>query len=861
MSAFDNENDNKKNVKQQQQQQAAVVFVLDGHASMNSSDTRGGSKWESAKELVHDMILKQSKDDDNNDERVAVIVLQKGQQQQQHYNQHSTIKNLTFLPKNNSNHNHFFGFARVRHTPGLFTRIQSLQPDDQQDDEEVEENSTEDDEEEEEEEDSGDDFCTGILLATRTHWNHHLQNSNNNNNNTKSNTLTILRRRIVLLTDAKHKISGISRQPKPLLVALEQLRAMNCPLQVIFYGSSCCSSRQQQDNDEGEGEGEDKEEGEDDSGADEDDGENPILIQCQNKQFLQGLVEKTGGFLLAATASKKDPSIRQALGMHNHTVSQAPQPAITDTTSAIHKRPPGPTAMKDLRSSSKPEDKDENDDISIQVLSPPQVYNPLKKTILASSSPLLANSADNSKPSDPELGKAPKRPIVDRHGKDEDGDDCVQIVSPPAKKKKSVPTSSSPIVIDGTKIIRPDSKCSTADDDDFVQVLSPPTKKKNVDGDEPPLDKDESHDDESPMVVASNLTNPNIHYPHKRSDCGVHNFERGDPILYCNKCYCLVCDIPAINCTNWKVHCRERPKPKASTLYDEFVWSSSSQNAATAPQPPNANFSHLLQEFNQWMQAERDGRITLEGNEILPTNTSHTQEVQHSSLSNIRMAREDYSLRLTFSRRFFWNGSDDVPLDEWLDKTCPSKWSSQECAWIQVENTNPSSPGYHSDRGGDENSHRFYRRAYMPALDKLHAMIQVGKRIPQKEKDACVASLLETAKAQGYTVGKWMLFVPSSRAKGVWNKVARATVLGSLGCSAKISPAANAQETVVCCVYVQDCTIHQEVKRVLLELRDNLGLEVTCGFKPDFYTDLNIYQKNVWRLKPTLYSVQQVFDW
>ena len=78
--------------------------------------------------------------------------------------------------------------------------------------------------------------------------------------------------------------------------------------------------------------------------------------------------------------------------------------------------------------------------------------------------------------------------------------------------------------------------------------------------------------DSSPLQVAwSNLTNPNVDYPHKRVDCGVHNFDNKQPELFCPKCYCAVCDIPASNCKGWKVHCQEQPKKKAATTEEVTV--------------------------------------------------------------------------------------------------------------------------------------------------------------------------------------------------------------------------------------------------------------------------------------------------
>ena len=51
-----------------------------------------------------------------------------------------------------------------------------------------------------------------------------------------------------------------------------------------------------------------------------------------------------------------------------------------------------------------------------------------------------------------------------------------------------------------------------------------------------------------------------------------------------------------------------------------------------------------------------------------------------------------------------------------------------------------------------------------------------------------------------------------------------------------------------------------EVRRVLLKLRELMPNGVS-GFKPDVFTALGIGTGNAWRLKPTIYSVQEVLGW
>ena len=77
-------------------------------------------------------------------------------------------------------------------------------------------------------------------------------------------------------------------------------------------------------------------------------------------------------------------------------------------------------------------------------------------------------------------------------------------------------------------------------------------------------------------IVNSTVTNPTIAYVHMRFQCGVHPFITVDSSkiqspseqarrqaanrLFCNKCYCYICDIPASQCKNWLEHCLAHDK-------------------------------------------------------------------------------------------------------------------------------------------------------------------------------------------------------------------------------------------------------------------------------------------------------------
>ncbi len=77
-------------------------------------------------------------------------------------------------------------------------------------------------------------------------------------------------------------------------------------------------------------------------------------------------------------------------------------------------------------------------------------------------------------------------------------------------------------------------------------------------------------ENEEIQVVSSTTINPNIQYPHKRIDCGVFSFT-ADPIKFCEKCFCLVCDMPAKECKQWEEHSSAKCRPAKEKGDDEMT--------------------------------------------------------------------------------------------------------------------------------------------------------------------------------------------------------------------------------------------------------------------------------------------------
>jgi Domain of unknown function (DUF1917) len=100
--------------------------------------------------------------------------------------------------------------------------------------------------------------------------------------------------------------------------------------------------------------------------------------------------------------------------------------------------------------------------------------------------------------------------------------------------------------------------------------------------------------------------------------------------------------------------------------------------------------------------------------------------------------------------------------------------------------------------------------------------------------------------------GKWLVFVSSDEVDSLWGRIVKATLAGTLGTSAKVSPRDEENFRHVICVYNADYRSMAEVNRVRDGLR-RLGVKKRIGYKPDIYTHCRIYLDNSWNIPPSRY--------
>jgi hypothetical protein len=277
---------------------------------------------------------------------------------------------------------------------------------------------------------------------------------------------------------------------------------------------------------------------------------------------------------------------------------------------------------------------------------------------------------------------------------------------------------------------------------------------------------------------------------------------------------------------------------------------------------PSANIpiSSVLND-NEKIHVELDAGTTETCNEV-------AKVVPDRTSIRSRGPYNDHSLRPDLVAWVTWNGTDDVSLDEWLERVRPSNFNdilsdpvgeAPVCSWISIENVRQDSPGYERKMSAIKSTD-----PYMAPLNEISNIIARGRRVPNAAKQWCIDEIMRIAKENNYVVGKWLVYASRDTADEIWETIARATAMGKLGCGSKIMPTKNLADgnRTVMCVYVKDSTDKHEVQRVLRYLHDDMGITSgLSGFKPDVFTRLKIYSKNEWRLKPTLYNWKDALEW
>ena len=177
--------------------------------------------------------------------------------------------------------------------------------------------------------------------------------------------------------------------------------------------------------------------------------------------------------------------------------------------------------------------------------------------------------------------------------------------------------------------------------------------------------------------------------------------------------------------------------------------------------------------------------------------------------------------------------SSQVFLDLWL----PSETLETQVAWICVNN--PRSAEF-EDKSPDVGG---LLDVWEQICDQVHS-----------QGPPTTSKIDKLAKEFNVLCGKWLVFVSSDEVDNIWGRIAKATLTGTLGYSAMVSPRKvkiTASEHVIC-VFNSDYTSMAEVNRVRDELR-LLGVKERIWYKPDVYTHCGIYRDNIWGIPASRY--------
>lgn len=174
----------------------------------------------------------------------------------------------------------------------------------------------------------------------------------------------------------------------------------------------------------------------------------------------------------------------------------------------------------------------------------------------------------------------------------------------------------------------------------------------------------------------------------------------------------------------------------------------------------------------------------------------------------------------------------DMPIDDFLKRNPPTQIECSQYSWISVWR--------HSDF------------SKMKSPDKA-SLLKEWKCNMETSGKITSDYILQLAEEYDYKTGKWLIYSKWPAIDNVWKRVAKAVVAGKLGCSAKVSTHDPEEKTHVICVYTEDFTNEDHVRKVEQNLRKE-GITERMTYKPDIYTTLGIYRKNPWGLRPTVYS-------
>ena len=120
-----------------------------------------------------------------------------------------------------------------------------------------------------------------------------------------------------------------------------------------------------------------------------------------------------------------------------------------------------------------------------------------------------------------------------------------------------------------------------------------------------------------------------------------------------------------------------------------------------------------------------------------------------------------------------------------------------------------------------------------------------------EEKKQFMSDLYQLATRYGQVTGKWMVFPRAGyETDRKWRIIARDTIEGNLGCSAKVNPCRPGDKNSVICVYCNDFNNRAVCEKVVRRLEE-IGMKIQSPFKADAITGLGLYREDYQKLQIT----------
>lgn len=179
---------------------------------------------------------------------------------------------------------------------------------------------------------------------------------------------------------------------------------------------------------------------------------------------------------------------------------------------------------------------------------------------------------------------------------------------------------------------------------------------------------------------------------------------------------------------------------------------------------------------------------------------------------------------------------DQKCVDCYIDSNLPTEVLNRP--WVRVK----SSKRQKSGKGGfdDELASVIASMAAEISEDKTKIILELDERMVSVPLS--VEELDKLAQESGILIGKWLIYRNSSEINAVWKTIAKSTINGELGISAKAGTAKQSKRRHVICAYTSNYLDLVDVMRVREKLEELGFVEKLC-YKPDIYTYLGIYYK------------------